>query len=296
MATYPDDRIRVADRMIPRAMTQDDVVAVHALSKAERWPHRFEDLADMLSVGEGVVGEVDGEIVASVMWWPAGHHSATLGMVIVAASCRGEGLGRLMMNSAIEGIQATLGTDAAILLNATEDGMPLYSKMGFVPIGDIRQHQGTSFSAPLVPLGEGERLRPVGENDAPRIAALIESATGLDRPAMMEVLFDKAHGVALDHDGELTGVALFRRFGHGYALGPVVAPDLDRAKALIAQWLGARSGEFTRLDIAGDSDLGEWLEDLGIVRVGRVVTMVRGRAPRPTGRARSFAIVAQALG
>lgn len=290
MATMPDNRLAL------RSMTQDDVVAVHALSKAEQWPHRLEDLADMLAVGSGLVAEMGGEIAASTMWWAAGDRCATLGMVIVARTHRGAGLGRIVMEAALDRIGARLGNDATILLNATEEGVPLYRKLGFAGIAEILQHQGASFAAPLIPLAPGERIRPLGTQDAGRVAALLEGATGLARPAMMELLLDKAHGIVLDRDGEPTGVALFRRFGRGYVIGPVVAPDEVRAQALIAQWLGSRSGEFTRLDIAGDGKLGAWLEDLGIVRVGRVVTMVRGPEPICDGPARSFAIVSQALG
>ena len=49
-------------------------------------------------------------------------------------------------------------------------------------------------------------------------------------------------------------------------------------------------------DITGDSGLGPWLDELGLVRVGRVVTMVRGDAPARSGENHSFAIVSQALG
>lgn len=284
MATMPDNRLAL------RAMTQDDIAAVHTLSKAEQWPHRAEDLSDMLSVGTGVVAEMGGEIVASTMWWLAAEHCYTLGIVIVARTHRGAGLGRIIMEAALDRIG-----NATILLNATEEGVPLYRKLGFTGVAEILQHQGASFTAPLIPLGEGERIRPIGASDAGRIPALIEQATALPRPAMMAVLMDRAHGIVLDRDGELTGVALFRRFGRGYVVGPVIAPDRMRAQALVAQWLGSRSGEFTRLDITGDSGLGDWLEDLGIIRVGRVVTMVRGTEPVPAGPARSFAIVSQAL-
>lgn len=289
MATMPDNRLAL------RPMQESDVATVHALSKAEQWPHRAEDLLDMLTVGHGVVAEMGGTIVASTMWWPAGKACATLGMVIVARTHRGAGLGRIIMEAALDRIAEQLGAGATIVLNATEDGLPLYRKLGFVGVSEILQHQGAAFSAPLIPLGDGERIRPLGERDAPRVAALVTAATGLERPAMMDVLLDRAHGIVLDRDGELDGVALFRRFGRGYVVGPVIAPDKVRAQALIAQWLGSRSGEFTRLDIVADSGLGDWLEDLGIIRVGRVVTMVRGHEPAPERPGTSFAIVSQAL-
>lgn len=278
-----------------RAMTPQDVAALHLLAKAEQWPHRAEDLADMLAVGTGTVAELDGEIIATTMWWRAGPATATLGMVIVSRRHRGAGLGRIVMDAVLDQIADALGPDAAIMLNATEDGLPLYRKLGFRGIGEILQHQGAAFQAPLVPLAAGERIRPMGERDGAVVDALVHAATGLDRPSVMTLLREKAHGVVLTHGDTVTGAALFRRFGRGYVVGPVIAPDATRARALIAQWIGSRSGEFIRLDIPGDSGLGPWLEELGLVRVGRVVTMVRGEEPQGTAPGTAFAIVSQAL-
>ena len=56
-----------------------------------------------------------------------------------------------------------------------------------------------------------------------------------------------------------------------------------------------RGGGFIRLGIHSNSGLGPWLEELGLVRVGRVVTMVKGAEPPATAPATAFAIVSQAL-
>ena len=295
MQTSADPLPAESRKMRLRAMTQDDITELHALSKAEQWPHRAEDLSDMLAVGTGTVAELGGEIVGTTMWWRAGPKVATLGMVIVSRRHRGAGIGRIVMESVLDQIADTLGSDASIQLNATEDGLPLYRKLGFNGIGEILQHQGAAFQAPLVPLGPGERIRPMGERDGAVVDALVRAGSGLDRPTVMTVLRDRAHGVVLAQGDDVTGVALFRRFGRGYVVGPVITPDMVRAQALIAQWIGSRSGEFIRLDIHGNSGLGPWLEELGLVRVGRVVTMVKGAEPPATAPATAFAIVSQAL-
>ena len=149
MATMPENRLSV------RAMTQEDVATVHALSKAEQWPHRTTDLATMLSIGHGLIAEMGGAAVASIMWWPCGEEAATLGMVIVAKTHRGAGLGRIVTEAALDAIGAR-----TIMLIATEEGLPLYRKLGFHGISEIRQHQGAAFSPPIVPLEAGERIRP----------------------------------------------------------------------------------------------------------------------------------------
>ena len=124
---------------------------------------------------------------------------------------------------------------------------------------------------------------------------MVEGATGLHRPALMQALFVKARGVVIDRGGELAGAALFRRFGRGYSVGPVVAPDPHRARALISHWVGTSAGKFIRLDITGDSGLGGWLEELGLIRVGGGVVMVKGDRPMTHGPNHSFSVVSQAL-
>ncbi|PTQ12701.1 GNAT family N-acetyltransferase [Sphingomonas oleivorans] len=287
MATVPepDSRLRL------RAMTSADLAAAQALSKAEQWPHRLEDWEMLLALGDGVVAVEGDTVVGTTMWWPCGPKAATIGMVIVSRDHRGAGIGRMLMETALAATKAE-----SQMLNSTEEGEPLYRKLGFEPVGEILQHQGAAFSVPIIPLETGERIRPLGTSDWEAVAAMTEAATGLTRPALLAELQNSAHGVILDEDGRQAGFALFRRFGRGYSVGPVVAPDIVRAKALISHWLGSQAGKFTRLDIPGDSGLSAWLEDLGIVRVGRVVTMLRGKPLPATGDMRSFAIVTQALG
>ena len=103
--------------------------------------------------------------------------------------------------------------------------------------------------------------------------------------------------MALDDDGHARGFAMLRRFGRGHAIGPVVAPDVEGAKALIAHLVGANAGRFTRIDIDFASGLAEWIEDLGLLRVDAPTAMLRGPAlVSPPGGPKLFAIVTQALG
>ncbi|KQM27048.1 GNAT family N-acetyltransferase [Sphingomonas sp. Leaf11] len=286
MATAPDIRLDL------RPMTADDLPAAQALSKGERWPHRVEDWQMMLSVGEGAVVEAEGTIVGTIMWFPTGNDSATIGMVIVSPDHRGRGIGRMLMDHAIEAVDC-----GRLLLNGTAVAVPMYRTLGFEEIGRIAQHQGTSFQIPLAAPAPGERLRPIGDSDYVRIQAMVEDGTGLPRKATMNAVLDAAQVVVLDRDGDLVGVACFRRFGRGYSIGPVIAPSLREAKLLISHWLGSRAGDFTRIDVLADSGLSPWLDELGLLQVDGVVTMRRGDPlPQPVGVARPFAILSQALG
>ncbi|MGU7771809.1 GNAT family N-acetyltransferase [Burkholderia sp. MR1-5-21] len=274
-----------------RPFTEDDLAAAHRLSSAFNWPHRVEDWRFVMHLGSGFVAEDDSGIVGTALGWRFGDSHASLGMVIVSPERHGQGIGRELLARIVE----SLGPRTTFL-HATPAGEPLYAKFGFKPIGTIDQHQGAAFQPPLISLPPGERLRPIGANDGPRLAALASRACGYERGAVIGALLDVANGIALDRDGELLGFALFRRFGRGHVIGPVVAPDVLRAQALISHWLALHEGMFVRLDVPGDGGLCDWLQGLGLPRVDTVVAMVRGNAPVRDPAARPFAIVNQALG
>jgi Acetyltransferase (GNAT) domain len=181
------------------------------------------------------------------------------------------------------------------VLNATTAGLPLYEKLGFVETGIVHQHQGI---APGIAVAEGipdGQVRTMSRSDD-GLGEVYSRASGMDRTALFERLAANAHTVVLTRDHQTVGFAQDRRFGRGWLVGPVVAPDPAGAKALILHGLRAHAGTFCRLDVTGDSGLSEWLEGIGLPRVDSVKTMVRGRRPDPHPAIAVHAIAAQALG
>ena len=285
------DASTTADGVVLRPMTAADLEAAHALSLRVHWPHRLADWQFNFDFGSGLVAERDGELVATAQSWRWGAQHATIGLVIVDPRCQGRRIGFRLMETLLAELD-----DRSVLLHATPEGRGLYERLGFVRAGEVRQHQGTALPAPLVALDEGWRLRPADHNDTEPLAALDAQARGMPRTAMVTVLLSHADTVVLDHDGSARGFAMLRRFGRGLAIGPVVAPDADSAKALIAHLVGLSAGKFVRIDVDFDSGLTEWLESLGLLRVDAPTVMVRGAAPTSPADVRLFALVNQALG
>lgn len=280
----------LAEALTIRPMTADDLDAATELSREQLWPHREEDWEFFLSLGEGIVAERNGRLIGTAMGWRFGEAMATIGMVIVSATAQGQGVGRRLMEAMID----QLG-DRTIVLNATEEGLPLYLKLGFVETGRIYQHQGLAPDVPLPELIPGERVRPRGKADS-ALGALYSSASGMDRTILFDALAANSRTVVLSRDQQAGGFAMLRRFGRGWSIAPVVAPDTAGAKTLILHWLGMKKGRFCRIDITADSGLGDWLEQLGLPRAGSVRTMARGPAPVAGPDATVFSIAAQALG
>jgi len=284
----------ISDGVALRTMTPADLPAAHALTDELRWPHRPADWEHVLRHGEGLVAERDGRVVATALRFRWGPRHATLGLIVVTAACQGRRIGHRLMTSLLDGLD-----DHTVLLHATAEGRGLYERLGFVRVGEVRQHQGVALPAPLIALDAGWRLRPGTEADLPALRALDAASRGMPRDALIGELFREAQAtVVLTHLDVPVGFAMLRRFGRGHQIGPVIAPHTEGAKALIAHLSGLNVGRFTRVDIDFASGLAEWIESLGLLRVDAVTTMVRGK-PLPTPERQGpqlYALLMQALG
>lgn len=274
-----------------RRMNEHDLEGAHRLSQALRWPHRLQDWKLIYKLGMGYVAEADGNVVGTIMCWSHGTEFASIGMVIVDPDWQGRGIGRKLMAMAM----AELGK-RSVLLFATASGKPLYDRLGFTQVGSIAQHQGSVFRPTLMALPSGERIRPLGARDGAKLAALCARAVGMPRATVLSSLMEVAECVVIDRYDEMIGCAMLRRFGHGYAIGPVIAPDIERAKALISHWTGTYAGAFVRIDVPAASGLGPWLDEQGVLQVDTVTIMVKGEPPLGDPAMRQFAIINQALG
>lgn len=276
-----------------REMGAADVVPAYSLSQKVQWPHRLEDWQQSWSLGAGVIAEADGVLVGCALRWLWGEHRATLGLVIVAEQHRGKGIARAMMQR----LMAPLG-DYQLQLVASDQGKPLYRQLGFVDKGPLAQHQYRALPARnTAPLPKGLSLRPALPQDIPVLSALDFSASGMQRQPLWATLLASAdQALVLERQGIVVGFALRRRFGYGSMIGPVVAPELAGAIALIDALCQPCSGQFVRVDTPLDSGLSEWLVGRGLPCIDTPTIMVRGEFYRPNyDFAQTFALVSQAL-
>ncbi|MRT29485.1 GNAT family N-acetyltransferase [Herbaspirillum sp. CAH-3] len=282
--------------LLLRPIATDDLGHCHRLSLRFKWPHRLEDWNFLLQMGQGYLLENTASdaplrTVGSVVCTTYGEHHAVIGMLLVQAELQRRGLGRRLMQHAASQVNGR-----SLIVNATAAGMPLYKQLGFVQQDVLHQFQGSSAQPVLVSLPPGERVRPMGKNDVHRLLELDAQATGMDRSKLLLALLEISEGVALDRDGEMLGFALVRRFGHGRVIGPVVAPDAERAKGLIAHWINTYSDSFIRIDVFESSGLPAWFDKLGLTCVDHVTRMCKGEAPARDAGMQLFSIVNQALG
>jgi GNAT superfamily N-acetyltransferase len=223
--------------------------------------------------------------------WAADY--AAVGMMLVAARYERRGLGRALL----EHLLRAAGDDATVTLFATDMGRPLYEKLGFRPV-----RRSVSFMGRFRPPPAFDNSK---KREAPRLAGSVRGATAADLPdilALDRVAFGGDRGqfltrlpafadqIAVFEVGGPAGPGIVGPGIAGYAaawrnspdstvIGPLVAPDGEAAKLLVAA-LAAGTRTPVRLD-PDRPELPGWAHAHGLEPHGRTVVMAHGDlAPR----------------
>lgn len=228
----------------------DDIMR---LVRTTGWPHRAEDVSVALVLGHGLTAIHNGTVVGVAMWWTFGAEAGRVGLIIVDPTSQGAGIGRAITERAL----AAAGHRALRLL-ATEDGQPLYEKLGFVSISKYQRHQGMCTADRIT----NPAIRPSSELDRAQVLAIDGRAIGADRQEVVNHLFDVGEIVVLDAGKGVSGYGVSRPFGHGKVIGPIVASDETDAVDLFHALL---SPGIIRVDRPADAvRFGQALEGAGL--------------------------------
>lgn len=116
-----------------RAMIRADLPAAHRLSAQLNWPHRLEDWALLHRLCKGFAACEGERLIGTAFACPQGAF-ATIGLVVVSPDYQGQGVGRRLMELALEACKP-----ATAILNASAAGAPLYLSQGFIEFGTLEQ-------------------------------------------------------------------------------------------------------------------------------------------------------------
>ncbi|WP_420404449.1 GNAT family N-acetyltransferase [Nisaea sp.] len=264
-----------------------DLDPIADLVRAVAWPHRREDVAQLIRLGGGRIArdEKHGRPLATGLWWTFGDVLARIGLVIVAPECQGRGVGRKLVERLLEDT-----APRPVVLLATDAGLPLYEKLGFTTFDRFVQYQGTCNGDTV----RDPRVSAASSRDIPEIAAFDAAAFGAGRGDLLRDLAVGGSAAVLTEGGRIKGYAISRAFGRGTVIGPLVAVSEGDALALFRALV--RPG-FVRIDCpAGASALIGHLKTAGLEDVGASPVMVRGDWTPPAGQARIFGLASHALG
>lgn len=265
-----------------RELAYDDLAACLELATDRGWPAEDRKWGLLLDqgTGYGLVDRSGALLGTTVVTRYAGEHAA-LSMVLVATDHGGRGLGRRLVEHALENAGCPV-----VSLHATAQGRPLYEKLGFRSVARLTTHTGRFSSGEL-----SGTTRAALRADLPAVVSADAEVFGADRGELWKDYFRFSDQVRLDGAG---GFAATWRNVDGLVVGPVVADAVEGAKTLIGDLAVGADGDI-RVDTYRD-ELGSWLESRGLVERSSVDLMVHGAVDVPGDRARLHAPMMQALG
>ncbi|MCB2408707.1 GNAT family N-acetyltransferase [Hymenobacter sp. BT178] len=291
-ATRADGSLALLHETPIRRLILEDLPACLRLAQNRQWLAEEQKWRFLFQVGQ-VYGldDLEGELAATTVLTSYGSALAVIGMVLVAARYNRQGLGRRLMQHALD---AAGGVPVA--LYATEAGRPLYEKLGFRTLRTTTTHV-RHCSTQLV-AARANLVRPATPADSAAILHLDAQVTGTNRQVVLHHLFQFAEHVwVLEYNRVIRGYAAAWRNVEQVVIGPVVAPDAAGAQQLVAaagSTLG--EGEWLRLEVdARHPALGAWAVQHGLQPTFTTSLMLQGAEALPGNRAQIFAPIMLAL-
>jgi ribosomal protein S18 acetylase RimI-like enzyme len=223
-------------------MTRRDIPAGMQLKESARWNQTEADWELFLSAhSEGCfVSEVDNRVVGTVATIIYENRFAWIGMLLVDREFRNRGIGRALLQQAIEHLDSR--DIPCMRLDATPQGRPLYEKLGFVDEYEIerwrlkRQAVRTKLGATAPHLG--------------KVPELDREIFGADRSALLRALGKSASEfvqVLVGPTG-VSGYSFGRHGSHSDHLGPWVANDESGAEQMLDTFLARSARESLVID------------------------------------------------
>jgi len=190
--------------------------------------------------------------------------SAWIGNLLVAPSCRCQGLGRALMEEVLQRLDNS-GCETA-WLTASSDGAHLYRTLGFVQIDTIQRWRSAGSLTDSFPAAP----------DLDHAAVLDRMGWGDSRATLFAGMHEGA-GWLLNKDGFLRCLPA----GTGLQLGPWGALAGKGAAKLLAMTMEKISGDGkVFLDVPqGNRTAGRLLREQGFADGGSTLLMYRGRVP-----------------
>ncbi|WP_415645905.1 GNAT family N-acetyltransferase [Stackebrandtia soli] len=195
------------------------------LAESRHWDREERKWDLLFAVGEVYgIRDQDGELATAAVLARNGATTATIGMVLTAERYERRGLGAATVRHLV-----SVADSAVLTMYATENGRPLYERLGFVADGVNTSYRGTVTAETST-----GRSRPAEPADLPGIRAVDAHAHGADRSKVLNRLPRFcSHLRVLDDHGAVTGYAGAWPNDTTTVVGPVIAANEDDALALV---------------------------------------------------------------
>ncbi len=237
------------DKIVIRQMREEDIPGAMQLKKAENWNQTEDDWRTLLKIDPHVclAATSDSKVVGTVTAANYNNELAWIGMMLVDKDFRGRGLGKCLLTTLLEKLEAF----QSIKLDATAIGLPLYNSLGFSEELSIDRMVITQVEATL-PSKAHYAVKSLMEAEWQNVMDLDRAFFGADRSRLMAEILLRNIGWYVEQDGRITGY-LLARLGSNYTqLGPLSAETTEDAELLLLTALQNFSGSPVLLDVLQD--------------------------------------------
>ena len=254
--------------VVLRRLLASDIPAAVQLSEQAGWNQTAEDwrmLTDLAPEGCLAI-EVDGELAATTTLISYGRSLAWIGMVLTKLSFRGRGFARCLLTQALK--QADEMRIETVKLDATDQGRPLYEKIGF------RFEQAVERWARPGTRHASTSALPLGEPPVEDWSVADHRAFGADRSDLLQRLVQRTQLPLFIGSSYL----LTRPGRQARYLGPSVCDEPATGRALMERVLQIAGPQDCSWDLLPrNSNAAAFAQDFAFTPTRYLHRMVRGK-------------------
>lgn len=276
-------------------LKKEQIGDIVTLSSYIGWDYNKEEIETIFDSGivYGVWNERK-ELIASAAIILYGEKLASIGMVIVHPDYKGSGIGKAITNACMKSVSA----QTPIMLIATDEGKPLYEKLGFRAVSYVSKYICNSYNVNNYCMRHEDYMMNYEECDLEEIIKLDEYAFGTNRKGFVtkRIMQSEQCIVVKDKEQNVLGYGLSIQTPENKIIGPVVAED-DAMAMRIVHYLAREHHGKLRIDVPeGKKDFMRKLESVGFQKVHTPPIMMRNSDRFLKRNGELYSIAAQIFG
>ncbi|MHC2834167.1 GNAT family N-acetyltransferase [Bacillus sp. F9_6S_D1_P_5] len=241
-------------------LRKEKIEDIVALSSYIGWDYNREEVETIFNLGivYGVWNERK-KLIASAAIILYGEALASIGMVIVHPDYKGRGIGKVITNSCMNSVSAR----TPIMLIATDEGKPLYKKIGFRVVSYVSKYICNSYNANHKCAEAEEYMMGYKEVDLEGIIKIDEGAFGTSRNEFLKqrIMQSDQCVVVKDTKENVVGYGISIQTPENKIIGPIVAKNDAMAMRIVHALARGHNGKL-RMDVPEGKD--NFLKELEI--------------------------------
>ncbi|WP_166702227.1 GNAT family N-acetyltransferase [Bacillus albus] len=241
-------------------LRKEKIEDIVALSSYIGWDYNREEVETIFNLGivYGVWNERK-KLIASAAIILYGEALASIGMVIVHPDYKGRGIGKVITNSCMNSVSAR----TPIMLIATDEGKPLYKKIGFRVVSYVSKYICNSYNANHKCAEAEEYMMGYKEEDLEGIIKIDEGAFGTSRNEFLKqrIMQSDQCVVVKDTKENVVGYGISIQTPENKIIGPIVAKNDAMAMRIVHALARGHNGKL-RMDVPEGKD--NFLKELEI--------------------------------